>query len=77
VKAAFHEASTGGCACPPGLPCACGAVPIGRLQKRGVMKASAEEIARNPRASSARMRVLVGIGPASDKGGSANTGGGA
>ena len=34
VKAAFNRAETGGCECPPGLPCACGAVPLGRLVKR-------------------------------------------
>lgn len=59
VKAAFTRAETGGCACPPGLPCACGAVPVGRLVRRGARKPTAQEVARNPRAESARMRVLV------------------
>jgi 16S rRNA (cytosine1402-N4)-methyltransferase len=63
VKAAFSEAETGGCACPPGLPCACGAVPVGRLMKRGARKPTPEEVARNPRASSARLRVLVRTAP--------------
>ncbi len=63
VKAAFTEAETGGCACPPGLPCACGAVPVGRLVKRGARKPTPEEVARNPRASSARLRVLVRTAP--------------
>ena len=62
VKAAFRSAETGGCACPPGLPCACGAVPIGRLQGRGARKPTREEVERNPRAESARMRVLVRVG---------------
>jgi 16S rRNA (cytosine1402-N4)-methyltransferase len=62
VKAAFAEAETGGCACPPGLPCACGAVPIGRLAYRGARKPTAEEVAHNPRAASARLRVLVRTG---------------
>ena len=62
VKAAFSQAETGGCECPPGLPCACGAVPIGRLVRRGARKPSAEEVERNPRAESARMRVLVRTG---------------
>jgi 16S rRNA (cytosine1402-N4)-methyltransferase len=63
VKAAFSEAETGGCVCPPGLPCACGAVPVGRLVKRGARKPTPEEVARNPRASSARLRVLVRTAP--------------
>jgi 16S rRNA (cytosine1402-N4)-methyltransferase len=63
VKSAFKEAETGGCACPPGLPCACGAVPVGRLARRGALKATPEEIERNPRAESARLRVLVRTGP--------------
>jgi 16S rRNA (cytosine1402-N4)-methyltransferase len=62
VKAAFVEAETGGCECPPGLPCACGAVPIGRIVRRGASKPTAAEIERNPRAESARMRVLVRTG---------------
>ncbi len=62
VKAAFAQAETGGCACPAGLPCACGAVPIGRLVRRGARKPTPEEVARNPRAESARMRVLVRTG---------------
>jgi 16S rRNA (cytosine1402-N4)-methyltransferase len=69
VKAAFHEAETGGCACPPGLPCACGAVPIGRLQRRGAIKPSEAESARNPRAQSARLRVLVRVGVDTSPGG--------
>ncbi|MFC0082109.1 16S rRNA (cytosine(1402)-N(4))-methyltransferase RsmH, partial [Aciditerrimonas ferrireducens] len=31
VKAVFQEAATGGCRCPSGLPCVCGAVPLVRL----------------------------------------------
>ena len=66
VKAAFTKAETGGCACPPGLPCACGAIPIGRLVHRGARKPSGAEVARNPRAESARMRVLVRTGADSE-----------
>jgi 16S rRNA (cytosine1402-N4)-methyltransferase len=57
VKARLHEAATGGCTCPPGLACVCGAVPKVRLLRRGAMKPSAEEVARNPRAESARLRA--------------------
>jgi len=58
VKSVLRDAATGGCTCPPGLPCACGAVPTVRLLKRGAWKPSAEEIARNPRAESARLRAV-------------------
>lgn len=58
VKAAFAEAVTGGCTCPPGLPCVCGADPRHRLVFRGSHQPGAEELARNPRASSARLRAI-------------------
>ncbi|HUY62941.1 MAG TPA: 16S rRNA (cytosine(1402)-N(4))-methyltransferase RsmH [Acidimicrobiales bacterium] len=58
VKAAFARAVTGGCVCPPGLPCACGAVPLGRLVFRGARRPSPAEVAHNRRAESARLRVF-------------------
>jgi 16S rRNA (cytosine1402-N4)-methyltransferase len=57
VKETFARAATGGCVCPPGLPCVCGAVPTVRLLNRGARKPSAEEVAANPRAESARLRA--------------------
>jgi 16S rRNA (cytosine1402-N4)-methyltransferase len=57
VKARLRDAETGGCVCPPGLPCTCGATPLVRLVKRGAVKPTAAEIAANPRAESARLRV--------------------
>src|SRR3954451_6578568 len=57
VKQTLRDASTGGCTCPPGLPCQCGAVPTVRLLKRGAWKPSKDEIARNRRAESARLRA--------------------
>jgi 16S rRNA (cytosine1402-N4)-methyltransferase len=67
VKERFRTASTGGCTCPPGLPCVCGAVPRVRLLKRGAWKPSAAEIAANPRAESARLRAVEKLGPAAGK----------
>ena len=58
VKDRFALAATGGCECPPGLPCVCGAVPTGRLLNRGARKPRAEEIETNPRAEAARLRAL-------------------
>jgi 16S rRNA (cytosine1402-N4)-methyltransferase len=58
VKERFRAAATGGCVCPPGLPCTCGAVPLVRLVFRGARKPSAEEVTVNPRAESARLRAV-------------------
>jgi 16S rRNA (cytosine1402-N4)-methyltransferase len=58
VKDRFRQAATGGCTCPPGLPCGCGAVPVVRLLKQGAWKPSADEVAANPRAESARLRAV-------------------
>ncbi len=57
VKRRFQLAVDGGCVCPPGLPCQCGATPTMRLVTRGARKASPEELAANPRSGSARLRV--------------------
>ncbi len=62
VKDVFSQAATGGCTCPPGLPCACGAVPTVRLV-RAAKRPTAGEVEANPRASSARMRVVERLGP--------------
>lgn len=63
VKAAFRQALTGGCICPPELPCACGAVPLVRTVGRQGMRPTAGEIERNPRAESARLRVVEKLPP--------------
>jgi 16S rRNA (cytosine1402-N4)-methyltransferase len=62
VKSTLRDAATGGCTCPPQLPCVCGAVPVVRLVSRGALKASAEEVERNPRARSARLRAAERLG---------------
>ena len=59
VKQVLREGETGGCTCPPGLPCACGAVPTLALVRRGGTTPTATEITANPRAESARLRVAV------------------
>ena len=58
VKERFRQAVTGGCTCPPGLPCVCGALKPARFVKQGSIKPTKAEIEMNPRAESARMRVI-------------------
>lgn len=57
VKQTFRKLSQD-CVCPPQQPvCTCDASATVRLVNRRVVKASEEEIARNPRSRSARLRV--------------------
>lgn len=62
VKQAFRSAETGGCVCPQGFECVCGATPTVKLLKRGAWKASDEEVSRNPRSRSARLRAVEAVG---------------
>jgi 16S rRNA (cytosine1402-N4)-methyltransferase len=61
VKRCFARAASGDCVCPPGLPCVCGAVPTARVLTRGARLPTAAEVARNPRAASARLRAAERI----------------
>ena len=61
VKERFDRAATGGCACPPRLPCACGATPIATLARRAGRTPVVDEATSNPRAASARLRSLERI----------------
>ncbi|MQA75689.1 MAG: 16S rRNA (cytosine(1402)-N(4))-methyltransferase RsmH [Solirubrobacterales bacterium] len=54
-----------GCICPPDLPvCRCGHEPEAELVSRRAVKPSEGEIERNPRSSSARLRVARKLGGA-------------
>jgi 16S rRNA (cytosine1402-N4)-methyltransferase len=61
VKDRFRRAETGGCVCPPGLECVCGAEPQVRLLGRGAKKPTAAEVEANPRAASARRRAVESV----------------
>ena len=58
VKQRF-VASAKGCICPPDLPvCGCGRTPEFRLVTSKAVRPTADEVAANPRAASARLRVV-------------------
>ena len=61
VKERMRLAVTGGCECPPELPCVCDAVQTVRIVRGIPRTPSAEEQADNRRASSARLRVVERI----------------
>jgi 16S rRNA (cytosine1402-N4)-methyltransferase len=61
VKERMRVAVTGGCECPPELPCVCDAVQTVRIVRGIPRTPSAEEQADNRRASSARLRVVERI----------------
>ena len=56
-KDRIRTAETGGCECPPELPCVCGAVKTVRVVRGIAKRPTAAERESNPRAGSARLRV--------------------
>jgi len=64
VKHAFREWASS-CVCPPNVPvCTCRGRPLGRIDPRKPIQPSAEEVATNPRARSAKLRSFVVDGTA-------------
>ncbi|MGZ4723596.1 MAG: 16S rRNA (cytosine(1402)-N(4))-methyltransferase, partial [Ilumatobacteraceae bacterium] len=61
VKERMRLAVTGGCECPPELPCVCDAVQTVRIVRGVPRTPSPVEQAENRRASSARLRVVERI----------------
>jgi 16S rRNA (cytosine1402-N4)-methyltransferase len=51
-----------GCTCPPDFPiCVCGKEPLLRAVSRRPLRPSDDEVAQNPRATSAKLRVAVKV----------------
>lgn len=58
VKKKFKEYCTG-CTCPPDIPiCVCGKTPVGKLVNSKSITASKEELEKNQRSRSAKLRII-------------------
>lgn len=65
VARRFRDAAADDCVCPPGVgACRCGGAPSIKLVPRKAITASDDELAENPRARSARLRVAEQLGEA-------------
>ncbi len=61
VKQKFKEYTTG-CTCPSDFPvCVCGKTPRGILPHRKPIEPSADELSKNPRSRSAKLRVIIKV----------------
>ena len=63
AKQRIRAALTGGCSCPPELPCVCDALQTVRIVRGVPSRPSDGERATNRRAASARLRVVERIEP--------------
>ncbi|MEY2459578.1 MAG: rRNA (cytosine1402-N4)-methyltransferase [Acidimicrobiaceae bacterium] len=68
VKATFRAATTGGCECPPALPCQCGAVPLVRELRPLKRRPKPAEIDSNRRSESAVLRAVEKLAVSSVRG---------
>lgn len=68
VKERMRRAEFGECVCPSDLPCVCDAVQTVRVVRSVAKKPTAVETLANPRASSARLRVVERIAPLPTRG---------
>ena len=58
----FMREGERGCTCPPDFPvCVCGNEPVLRALARRPLRATDDEVAHNPRAASAKLRVAVKV----------------
>ncbi|GIU83291.1 MAG: ribosomal RNA small subunit methyltransferase H [Acidimicrobiales bacterium] len=58
----FKRAVKGGCLCPAASPCVCGATPKAKWVSRKPTRPSQAEVESNPRARSARLRMVERVG---------------